>query len=108
MYIAAHKLKNRNELLFVFNFATEEEMFNLIKDWKSHSVGLVDLTEKGYWLALLDKIEARADAKYAREGVALSSSLFQDEFVAFSMYASWLLACAVPYENAKGLSGTGG
>lgn len=48
MYIAAHKRKNRNELLFVFNFATEEEMHNLIKDWKSHSIGLMDLTEKGY------------------------------------------------------------
>ena len=32
MYIAAHKRKNRNELLFVFNFATEEEMHYLIID----------------------------------------------------------------------------
>ena len=80
MKIVTRQQKNRNnEKLYIFEFETTNDF----KFYIAHLYGLLKVMPnmKGY----IDKMKARCDSKYAREGVACSFALFESEFLEYTM-----------------------
>ena len=96
MYITAYKRSGRYEPLFIFRFINEEDLECSTKLWLRHAETLEDEEDIKRFRELVGKIKTRADAQYATENSALSSSLFYDEFVRFSDYTAALLCCSTP------------
>lgn len=83
MRIVARNRKNRqNEKLYVFEFET-------MKDYEDFIQGLENVSALIRAIALwVETAKNRCDTTYARDGVACSFSMFEDEFIDYAVEMS--------------------
>lgn len=92
MWIEAVRRRTRSESLFIFNFTSVEEDFI---PYVEHLEGIAECIQseraKERYLQLVQRIRSRCDDQYAKNGVVISSCLFDDEMAELATHMSFLL-----------------
>ena len=92
MWIEAVRRRTRSESLFIFNFTSvEEDFIPYVEHLEAVANCVQNERAKERYLELVSRIRSRCDSQYAKNGVVVSSCLFDDEMAELATHMSFLL-----------------
>ena len=92
MWNEAVRRRTRSESLFVFNFTSvEEDFIPYVEHLEAVGNCIEHERNKERYLELVRKLRSRCDGQYSRNGVVVSSCLFDDEMAELATHMSFLL-----------------